>query len=366
MRVLSPLLQRVIYPMLGSVGYFHSRRVAPLTVITYHGVLPPGYVSEDSFLDNTLVTEGAFRSQLRLLKKHYNVISPDEFLLWLRKGGNLPERAALLTCDDGLLNHLSVMVPILREEKLKCVFFVTGSFLESTPSLLWYVELYLLLMQAPVRETPILLQGISIPEISGDLGQRRVVWLTLLKKLSQFDAGARGSFLSAAAAGFGLQPSWKARYLDDPLLRDRFQLLRLPELRQLADAEMAIGAHSLSHPALAEQSMELARTEIAECRKVLEKSVGRRVWAIAYPFGDPASVGTREFKLAEEAGYESGFVNVGGVLDRVSSRFRLPRVHVTAEMSLSVYEAYVSGFHERLQAKFRPQADSDRVKENEG
>ena len=57
------------------------------------------------------------------------------------------------------------------------------------------------------------------------------------------------------------------RYLDDPLLRDRFQLLRLPELKQLADAGMTIGAHTLSHPVLAAQSLDLARAEIAECRK---------------------------------------------------------------------------------------------------
>jgi peptidoglycan/xylan/chitin deacetylase (PgdA/CDA1 family) len=353
MRVLSPILHRAIYPALGAVGYFHSRAVAPVTVITYHGVLPAGYVSEDAFLDNTLVTEGAFRSQLRLLKKHYNVISPDEFWRWFRQGANLPERAVLLTCDDGLLNHLNVMVPILREEKLKCLFFVTGSFLESTPSLLWYIELYLLLMQAPRRDEPILLQGISVPEISADPGQRRVLWLRLLKKLSQADGDTRRSFLREAAAGLGLRPSWRMRYLDDRLLRHRFQLFGLSELKQLADAQMTIGAHSLSHPMLAEQSEELARAEIAECRKALEESLGRQVWAIAYPFGDPSSVGPREFKLAEEAGYDCGFVNVGGVFDTVSSRYSLPRVHVTGEMSLSVYEAYVSGFHERFQAKFR-------------
>ncbi len=195
---------------------------------------------------------------------------------------------------------------------------------------------------------PICLHGIVIPEISNDQGKRRVLWLTLLKSLSQVDAEARHGFLQDAAAGLGLQPSWKMRYLDDPLLRNRFQLLRLPELKQLAEAEMTVGAHTLSHPVLTEQSVELARAEIAECREALEESLGRQVWAIAYPFGDPASIGAREFKLAEEAGYDCGFVNVEGVLDTVSSKFRLPRVHITAEMSLPVYEAYISGFHDAL------------------
>ena len=56
--------------------------------------------------------------------------------------------------------------------------------------------------------------------------------------------------------------------------------------------------------------------------QALEQSLGRQVWAIAYPFGDPGSVGAREFKLAEEAGYDCGFVNVGGVLDTVIVQIR--------------------------------------------
>jgi peptidoglycan/xylan/chitin deacetylase (PgdA/CDA1 family) len=352
MRVLSPILHRVIYPTLGSVGYFHSRMAAPVAVATYHGVLPARYKSEDAFLDNTLVTEEAFRSQLRLLKKHYNIISPDEFLLWLRKRGELPKRAVLLTCDDGLLNHLNIMVPILKDEQLKCLFFVTGSSLENTPTILWYVELYLLLMQAPARQEPIHLHGIVISGLSADSQQRRIQWLTLVKRLSQVDAERRRNFLQEAAATLGLQSSWKMRYLDDPLLRDRFQVLRLPELKQLAIAGMTVGAHSLSHPMLADQSAELAHAEIAECRKGLEESLGGQVWAIAYPFGDPASVGDREFRLAQDAGYDCGFVNVGGEFDAVSSRFRLPRVHVTAEMSLAVYEAHLSGFHDALRERF--------------
>jgi peptidoglycan/xylan/chitin deacetylase (PgdA/CDA1 family) len=354
MRLLSPILHRVIYPVLGSVGYFHSRPAARVTVITYHGVLPEGYESEDAFLDNTLVSEESFRSQLRLLKKHYNIISPEEFLLWLGRKKELPEKAILLTCDDGLLNHLNVMVPILREEKLKCLFFVTGSSLDNMPSLLWYVELYLLLMQVRGPVAPIRLYGILVPEIPSDRGQRRSLWLKLMKSFSQLDSATRRSFLQDAAASWGLQPSWRARYLDDPLLRNRFQLLRLPEMKQLADAGMTIGAHTMSHPVLAEQSVELARSEIVDCRKTLEQSLGKPVRAIAYPFGDPGSVGTREFKLAEEAGYECAFLNVTGVPDRVTARFAFPRVHVTAEMPLSVYEAYISGFHDALRNRLRP------------
>src|SRR6516164_8890512 len=122
MRLLSPILQRLVYPAMGKVGYFHSR--ASAAVITYHGVLPAEYRSTDAFLDNTLVSIDAFRSQLSLLKQHYNVISPELFLEWIHGTEKLPPRAVLLTCDDGLLNNLTVMTPILQEYGLQCLFFV--------------------------------------------------------------------------------------------------------------------------------------------------------------------------------------------------------------------------------------------------
>jgi peptidoglycan/xylan/chitin deacetylase (PgdA/CDA1 family) len=354
-RLLSPVLHRILYPALGSIGFFHSHPAAGPHVITYHGVLPAGYGSADSFLDNTLVSAETFRSHLRLLKKHYEVISPEAFLVSLREGRALHARAIMLTCDDGLLNHVTTMLPILQEEQLKCLFFVTGSSAENRVEMLWYVELYLLLMRAERRSEPTSVQGIGIPQIPFDPRERRSVWLRLVKELSSLDADTRRAFLDEAREKLGMPSSWKLHYLEDRLLSQRFRLMGSGDLKQLVDAGMTVGAHSMSHPALIEQSEDLARSEIANCRMVLEQALGQPVWAIAYPFGNPESVSAREYKLAEEAGYECAFINIGGTLDPESRRFALPRIHVSAEMSLSVYEAYVSGFHDALRIWLRPQ-----------
>jgi peptidoglycan/xylan/chitin deacetylase (PgdA/CDA1 family) len=358
MRLLSPILHRMVYPALGRMGYFHSRFApsAMLNVVTYHGVLPVGYKSRYPPLDNTLVELESFRSQLRLLKKHYHVISPDRFLRWLRNQEDLPSRAVLLTCDDGLLNHFELMLPALQKEGLKCLFFVTGTSLRDTAcdtsEILWYMELYLMLMEAPVQDGPLVLCWIPIPRIPADPAQREAIWQELMKTLSRLDAAGRREFMEEAAPKLGLHPAWKARQLEDPVFRSRFQLLRLPELRQLTDAGMTVGAHTLSHPMLAEQSPELVRIEILECRRVMEQCLGQQVWAIAFPFGTSSSAGDREYKWAEEAGYECAFLNVGGSLQAASPRFALPRIHVTGEMSLEDYEAHISGFHDALQDRF--------------
>lgn len=351
MRFLSPILQRIIYPAIGATRYFQFQARSPVRVVTYHGVLPEGYRTSDGFLDNTLMSAASFRSQLNLLKKHYNVIAPGHFLDWLKNGEALPERAVLLTSDDGLLNNLTVMLPILQEAGLQCLFFITGQYFGEGHEMLWYVALYLMLMQARGNQRPLEWRGVQVQGLQSNVEQKRRCWLHLLKTLSRFDAEARAEFLSEAEGCWQVDRGWKQRYLDDPLLRQRFQLLRSSEVKQLAEAGMTIGAHTMTHPSLSQQSPDLARCEIADCRKPLQLSTGQPVWALAYPFGDPASVGDREYQLAEAAGYECAFLNANGPVLGALPRYAFPRIHVTAEMSLPVYEAHISGFHHSLQAR---------------
>jgi peptidoglycan/xylan/chitin deacetylase (PgdA/CDA1 family) len=348
--VVSPILKRVVYPWLANSGYLRRRADGgSFCVITYHGVLPDGYQVSDPQQDGSLVSAENFRSQLRLLKECYHVVSPTQVRDWVVDGKDLPELAILLTCDDGLKNALTGMAPILRDEDLSCMFFVLGASVAEDSRILWYEELYLLLLAAPAGS-----YAFDFPEVSfelGDRAQRRSAWWALVKKLSQIDQAARVRFTEAARLEFGLPDGWNARCWDNEAQRQRFSLLNGDELRQLVDLGMSVGSHTLNHPILSQQSSDEAWREISESRSVLETAVGRPIWALAYPFGDPASVSTREMQMAEQAGFQCAFMNVGGGFGAQLPRFALPRVHVTAEMNLSEFEAHVSGFHRDFRSR---------------
>src|SRR5271169_810689 len=148
--VVSPILKRVVYPWLANSGYLRRRADGgAFCVLTYHGVVPAGYEVDDPHRDGSLVSAENLRGQLQLLKECYHVVSPDEVRDWAGGGKELPERAVLLTCDDGLRNVLTDMTPILREEGVSCLFFVLGASAAESCQTLWYDELYLLLMAAP-------------------------------------------------------------------------------------------------------------------------------------------------------------------------------------------------------------------------
>lgn len=349
MKIVSPFLKRVVYPSLSTGNVF--RRTAPrgLAVVTYHGVLPREYEPIDPALDGNLISAEMLRRQLRLLQAHYSVITPEDVLAWREGQRELPPRAVLLTCDDGLLNNLTEMLPVLREEEAKCLFFVTGASSSETRGMLWYEELFLLYLRAPAGHFEISHEGVSL---FGDLQskeERRALWWSSVHKLSRLSQETRTSFLSALRAQLGLDA---AHCLDraDPVAR-RFALMTASELRPLACAGMAIGAHTLSHPILSQSPPELARYEIAECRTQLESALQQPVWAFAYPFGDAQSVSPQVLAIPEQAGYHAAFLNFGGGLGADLPPFALPRVHVTAEMSLPEFEAHVSGFHAWLQRR---------------
>jgi peptidoglycan/xylan/chitin deacetylase (PgdA/CDA1 family) len=79
-------------------------------------------------------------------------------------------------------------------------------------------------------------------------------------------------------------------------------LIDWPTARNLASAGFHCGAHSMTHPHLAELAPASCRYELIESRRMLETELGREVAHLAYPFGsyDAAVRG-----MAREAGYRS-------------------------------------------------------------
>jgi peptidoglycan/xylan/chitin deacetylase (PgdA/CDA1 family) len=340
MRFVSSLLKRAVYPALHRAGWLG--RVKPaggFAVVNYHGVLPVGYCSNEPFLDGNLLKPDAFRQQLRLLKSRYHIIAPEDLRELVEQRKPLPPRSILLTCDDGLLNTLTDMLPILQDERTSCLFFVTAASCGAAPAMLWYEELYRLMRRRPLsKEALQLLDGHqtkfqSFPNFQGQ-------WWDAVERASQLTAEKRSEWMSL------VREDWAAELGND---ERRWRLLNLDELKQLAAAGMSIGAHTRTHPVLSLCSDQEARREIQDCKHQIEAALGRNVWAFAYPYGNPATLGDREFHFAEQAGYACAFLNVEHWKGRESNSWAIPRIHVTSDMTLPEFTAHVSGIHTRLQ-----------------
>src|SRR5256885_6216828 len=97
-----------------------------LSIVMYH------YVRElrcSRFPNINGLETDQFREQIAYIKKHYTVISGAELLAAADAHalGTLPRAAALLTFDDGYLDHFTQVFPILQREKLAGCFFPPGN-----------------------------------------------------------------------------------------------------------------------------------------------------------------------------------------------------------------------------------------------
>lgn len=348
MKLVSPFLKRALYPGMSSLGLFRGAAVpGTFCAVTYHGVVPAGYESKEFALDGHLVNAASLRAQLGLLKAHYHVLQPEEIRAYWREGAPLPPRSILLTCDDGLQNVLSDMLTVLQEAGVRCLFFITGASAGDSAGMLWYEELYVALMTAPAGSIEI--TELKLAASLGAAEQRRATWRTWMQELSKHSCEVRRYAVQEVCAKAGLKADYFSS-LDGPNAR-RFRLLNAEGVRQLAQAGMTVGAHTLSHPVLAHATRDEAWKEIQQSRAALQSVTGTDIWALAYPFGDATAAGAREFEMAEQAGYECAFMNCGGGFFHSFDRFAIPRVHVTGDMTLGEFEAHVSGFHEKLRQR---------------
>jgi peptidoglycan/xylan/chitin deacetylase (PgdA/CDA1 family) len=124
----------------------------------------------------------------------------------------------------------------------------------------------------------------------------------------------------AVSDGVGRTAWWA----DDSALAGR-PLLTATQLARLTEASCDIGAHTRTHPSLAQIPVALQQQEIAGSRADLSVLTGRAISAFAYPFGDYAPA---TLDYVKRAGFAAACCSRSGAVDPASPMYELPRVEV--------------------------------------
>jgi peptidoglycan/xylan/chitin deacetylase (PgdA/CDA1 family) len=104
--------------------------VSRIAVLGYHKVGPPGPGAWDTWF---YVPEDIFAAHLTVLRDGgWQPVDGVAFLLGLAEPGTLPERAALITFDDGYRSVLEVALPSLERFGYPAVLFVPTDFVGGT------------------------------------------------------------------------------------------------------------------------------------------------------------------------------------------------------------------------------------------
>jgi peptidoglycan/xylan/chitin deacetylase (PgdA/CDA1 family) len=234
-----------------------------VVTLCYHGIRDSTVDPTTLPVANLHVIADVFDAQCRMIAETCHPIDLETFLEAGSDRRALPERPVLLTFDDGYRSVFDLARPILRRYGIRAAVFVC----------------------------------------SGPIRRQRLFW---------FDAVARALGADAVTALLAQQnDAWReaAETHDTPASEaPHLAPMTDEQVRQLADEGFGIGVHTASHAPLAQAPADVQRCELDSCRADVENWTGRRVDAVAYPFGVPRADYTSEtVAIAEGLGFTVGF-----------------------------------------------------------
>ena len=266
-----------------------------LRVLAYHEVPDPD----------------AFEAQLAYLHRAYQLVSLADVTASLGDGPPLPERAVLITFDDGHRSVLERGLPVLERYQAPAVLFVIAGLLGSS-SLPWWLE------------------GAALYRMGARMSGSFPDWKSLERRLKRVPNGVRLEALEALRASVG-----------HPELSG--ENLTARDLRALERARVAIGNHTWSHPCLDYCDEDELEEEIERANGALAEVLGHAVRSFAFPNGN---VDGRATTVLSRLGYEIAFAFDHSMEKLpIRSRFDVSRLRVSAAAGLDRLRVIVDGAH---------------------
>ncbi len=295
-----------------------------LLVVNYHRIGSRESCPFDGNLYSA--TSERLEIQLRQYKRYGDVVSVDDLDEVV---AGKPGKHILITFDDGYRDNYDLAFPVLKQVGVPATFFIATGFIDQ-PHVAWWDEIAWIIRNANVPALPVsrwFEQGL---EISPD--------------------DPRPAIARAVGTYWALRGNATAEFMDD--LASQAGTGRCgPELacdlwmtwdmvREVADAGIDIGGHTVTHPILARQDLTRQREEIFGSRQRLEAQLGKAPKAFSYPVGQPDMFTEETKQLVHEAGYQYAFSFYGQYESMVAiDRFNIPRCAVDFDLSPAIFQS---------------------------
>lgn len=275
-----------------AMSRFHRRG---LLVLAYHGV-------DDAEM---------FGRQMRTIRRTHRPVTGAEVARAATGAGALPERAVLVTFDDGDRSVLDAGAGILEGLGIPAVAFVLSDLI-GTDAPFWWDE---------VRE---LVDAGGTTPVAGGTG------VEVVRSLKTVPDDRRRAAIEELRSSAPAPARRRAQLSVDDLVR-------------LESVGIEVGSHTASHPCLDQCAPDVVADELTRSKAALEEMLGHEVQGFAYPNGNVT--GAVERQVAE-----AGYVVAYGFDHRVSPnppprRHLISRVRVDSTTGPDRFAMLTSGAH---------------------
>ena len=334
------MMKTSVFKFLNSLGLdrlSRSQNRGRPVILTFHGVTaeaPGGFCNyQGKHLHLPIFTR-----LMEHLAEHYQTVPLARVVGGLYGGAALPERAAVVTFDDGYRNVLTEAAPVLSRLDIPATVFMVTDFV-TQDRMLWTDRLISALALTEKEELLFELGGRTYEYSIRDEGEKKEADRAVRKIRKALSDEAGRDFIDQVIDRLGASES---------ALADAWpchQPLELGELKQLAAYGITAGSHTCSHPSLARCSIEDMKHELEESKKIIQESTGVPCDEFAYPNGSPADFSDVTRRQVMAAGYRSAVTTVSRRVVAGQDPFEIPRyINANNDTPAAEFAAEASGY----------------------
>ena len=291
-----------------------------LVAVNFHYVRPSFDAPHPSIHG---LTPSQFEAQLDVLSQAGTFVSASEVRERMR-GGKLPERSILITFDDGLREQFDHALPVLNKLGIPALYFInTAPNVEERVLTVHQIHLlrsvvspsdFLAMLQRAAAKKGIELGG----DVPGDLARAQYPYDT--------EEAARLKYLLNACLTEAQRSVLADLCFAEVFPRREAKMARelYMDPGQIRALEGSIGSHTHAHLALGLIGEDAARSEIESSMTHLEVWLGRRPFAVSYPYGSREICTKRVGELTAASGADFAFT-----MERAANRTFASPYHLT-------------------------------------
>jgi peptidoglycan/xylan/chitin deacetylase (PgdA/CDA1 family) len=284
-------------------------------IFVYHRFAPPGVAIPHR------VSQDVFAWQLDQISRRNNVLTLEGCVSYFLEKRRWPERAVVLTIDDGYADFYEYAYPELRRRGLGATFFVTTNFIDRK-IWLWPDRIEYAVNNTRKDVVTIALTSDSIKLPLATAPQRDFATKTLTNHCKALPDDSRKAFINALKTTLEV---------DLPAVPPpAFQSATWTQLADMQENGIEIGSHTMNHPILSMLEYGNLEEEILKSKDVIKSHLGNEVRSFCYPNSSEPDINKAVLYMVRTAGYSSA---VFGTNLKRWDLYRLPRLGLSNDRS---------------------------------
>lgn len=271
-----------------------------------------------------------FKEQIQYLKKNFSIVTMEDVIEAYNFGGALPDKACLLTFDDGYVDDFLSVFPALKEEKVQGSFFIPGkTFAEN--ELLDVNKVHFIIANAKI--------DFLVRDLFLEINRYRCEMPEIPSNERLFQIYARGNRFDNKETIFvkrilqtvlpenirrKIAANLFEKYVGIPenvFARELY--LSTDQIRCMKKGGMHIGIHGYDHYWLGNLNKEKMIKDLDMALEVMNEFIDLNNWTMNYPYG---SYSDDVIEYISGKGCKLAMTTAVGVASNMDNRFLLPRL----------------------------------------